>query len=77
MRLDWSRLAQAERVSAYGNSRAVENSATLIEQRNAASAAHLPGALVPLPGASHFTILQQLQSAPRALSNWFESRKAL
>src|SRR6185295_13827906 len=39
MRPDWSRLSQAERDASYDNNRAVANSAVLIEQRNAASAA--------------------------------------
>ena len=39
MRLDWSKLAQAERDAAYDNNRAVANSAALIEKRNEASAA--------------------------------------
>jgi arylformamidase len=39
MRPAWSRLSQAERDASYDNNRAVANSAALIEQRNAASAA--------------------------------------
>jgi arylformamidase len=39
MRPDWNKLSQAERDAAYDNNRAVVNSAALIEQRNAASAA--------------------------------------
>jgi arylformamidase len=39
MRPKWSELSQAERDVAYDNNRAMANSASLIEQRNAASAA--------------------------------------
>ncbi len=39
MKLDWSKLTQADRDAAYDNNRAVADSAALIEQRNATSAA--------------------------------------